>query len=133
MALLSGRKSSELQPRIRSSSQFCAFTRFVLTDYVIGLVEIEFLLLTIISVTSEDSSGIAVQWCRWQCYQAGGHVLTDCVVGVVEIGFLLSPMIVCSIREFVRHGHCNRGFVRHRSTNGVDGNGLKEAFSGSLW
>ena len=60
MALLSGRKSSELQPRIRSSSQFRAFTCFVLTDCVAGLVEIRFLLLTIISVTSENSSGIAI-------------------------------------------------------------------------
>ena len=61
MAILSGRKSLEFKPRIRSLSQFRAFTCFVLTDYVIGLVEIEFLLLTIISITSEDLSGIAIQ------------------------------------------------------------------------
>ena len=60
MAMLSGRKSLEFQPRIRSSSQFRAFTCFVLADCVAGLVEIRFLLLTIISVTSENSSGLAI-------------------------------------------------------------------------
>ena len=42
------------------SSQFRAFTCFVLTDCVVGLVEIDFLLLAIIYVTSENSSGIAI-------------------------------------------------------------------------
>ena len=60
MAILSGRKSLEFKPRIRSLSQFRALTCFVLTDYVIGLVEIEFLLLAILSVASENSSGIAI-------------------------------------------------------------------------
>ena len=41
-------------------SQFRAFTCFVLADCAAGLIEIEFLLLTIIYVTSENSSGIAI-------------------------------------------------------------------------
>ena len=60
MAMLSGRKSLEFKPQNRLLSQFRAFTCFVLTDCVVGLVEIEFLLLAIISVTSENSSGIAI-------------------------------------------------------------------------
>ena len=60
MAMLSGRKSLEFKPQVRLSSKFCAFTCFVLTDCVAGLVEIRFPLLTIISVTSENSSGIAI-------------------------------------------------------------------------
>ncbi len=60
MAMLSGRKSLEFKPKIRSLSQFCAFTCFVLTDYVVELVEIEFLLLAIMSVASENASGIAI-------------------------------------------------------------------------
>ena len=60
MAMLSGRKSLEFKPQVRLSSQFRAFTCFVLTDCVAGLVEIRFPLLTIISVTSENSSGIAI-------------------------------------------------------------------------
>ncbi len=47
MAMLSGRKSLVFKPRNRSLSQFRAFTCFVLADRVIGLVEIEFLLLAI--------------------------------------------------------------------------------------
>ena len=37
------------------------FTYFVLTDCVVGLVEIEFLLPPITSVASENSSGIAIE------------------------------------------------------------------------
>ena len=37
------------------------FTCFVLTDCVVGLVEIEFLLPPITSVASENSSGIAIE------------------------------------------------------------------------
>ena len=58
--MLSGRKSLEFKPQVRLSSKFCAFTCFVLPDCVAGLVEIRFPLLTIISVTSENSSGIAI-------------------------------------------------------------------------
>ena len=58
--MLSGGKSLKFKPKIRSLSQFCALTCFVLTDYVVGLVEIEFPLSAIISVTSENSSGIAI-------------------------------------------------------------------------
>ena len=50
----------EFKPKIRSLSQFCALTCFVLTDYVVGLVEIEFPLSAIISVTSENSPGVAI-------------------------------------------------------------------------
>ena len=60
MAMLSGRKSLGFKPKIRSLSQFCALTCSVLTDCIVGLVEIEFLLLAIISVTSENSSGITI-------------------------------------------------------------------------
>ena len=44
--MLSGRKSLVSKPRDRSLSQFRAFTCFVLTDRVVGLVEIEFLLVS---------------------------------------------------------------------------------------
>ena len=58
--MLSGGKSLKFKPKIRSLSQFCALTCFVLTDCVVGLVEIEFLLPPIMSVASENSSGIAI-------------------------------------------------------------------------
>ena len=60
MAMLSGRRSLGFKPEIRSLSQFCALTCFVLTDCVVGFIEVEFLLLTLISVTSENSSGITI-------------------------------------------------------------------------
>ena len=60
MAMMSGRNPLGFKSQVRLSSQFRAFTCFVLTDCVAGLVEIRFLLLTIISVTSENSSGLAI-------------------------------------------------------------------------
>ena len=42
-------------------SQFRALDCFVLADYVVGLVEIEFLLLAITSVASENLLGVALQ------------------------------------------------------------------------
>ncbi len=60
MAMSSGRKSLKFKPRNRLLSQFRAFTCFVLADYVVDLVGIEFLLLTIMSAASANSSGIAI-------------------------------------------------------------------------
>ena len=54
--MLSGRKALESRSQIRLSSQLRAFTCFVLADCVVGLVGINFLLSSIISVTSENSS-----------------------------------------------------------------------------
>ena len=72
--MLSGGKSLKFKPKIRSLSQFCALTCFVLTDYVVGLVEIEFPLSAIISVTSENSSGIAtVNGVDGNACQEGSH------------------------------------------------------------
>ena len=112
MVLLTGRKSLEFKPSIRLSSQFRAFTCFVLTDCVVGLVEIEFLLPPIMSVASENSSGIAIangvdgnavrkevigvqvkirlssQFRAFTCF-----VLADYVVGLVEIEFPLLAII----------------------------------------
>ena len=48
------------KPENRLLSQFHAFSCFALADCVVGLTEIELLLLTVISVISEDSSGIAI-------------------------------------------------------------------------
>ena len=56
----SGRKSLKFKPRSRLLSQFCAFTCFVFADYVVEIVGIEFLLLTIMSAASANSSGIAI-------------------------------------------------------------------------
>ena len=112
MAMLSGRKSLGFKPEIRSLSQFCALTCFVLTDCIVGLVETEFLLLAIISVTSENLSGITIasdvdgnavrrkslefkpqvrlssKFCAFTCF-----VLTDCVAGLVGIRFPLLAII----------------------------------------
>ena len=67
MAMLSGRKSLVFKPRNRSLSQFRAFTCFVLADRVIGLVEIEFLLLAIMrSVHAWSGSQLsASQFSHW--------------------------------------------------------------------
>ena len=51
---------TRVQASGRSLSQFRAFTCFVLADCAAGLIEIDFLLLTIIYVTSESSSGVAI-------------------------------------------------------------------------
>ena len=48
-----------VQPRNRLLSQFRAVTCFILADYVVDLVGIEFPLLTIMSAASANSSGIA--------------------------------------------------------------------------
>ena len=70
----------EFKPKIRSLSQFRALTCLVLTDYVVGLVEIGFPLLAIISVTSENSSGIAI------ANGVDGNAVRKGVIGVqVEI------------------------------------------------
>ena len=50
----------EVQPRNRLLSQFRAVTCFILADYVVDLVGIEFPLLTIMSAASANSSGIAI-------------------------------------------------------------------------
>ena len=50
----------EFKPQNRLLSRFRAFACFVLTDCVVGFIEVEFLLLTLISVISENSSGIAI-------------------------------------------------------------------------
>ena len=53
----------EFKPQNRSLSQLRAFTCFVLADCVVGLIEIEFLLLTIISVTRHHKpSGRLDHW-----------------------------------------------------------------------
>ena len=102
----------EVQPRNRLSSQFCAVTCFILADYVVVLVGIEFPLLTIMSAASADSSGIAIangvdgNAVRKEVVgvQASELVvepvpcihcfaLTDCIVGLVEIEFILLAII----------------------------------------
>ena len=58
--MLSGRRSLEFKPQNRLLSRFRAFACFVLTDCVVGFIEVEFILLTLISVISENSSGITI-------------------------------------------------------------------------
>ena len=60
MAMHSGRRSLEFKPQNWLLSWFRAFACSVLTDCVVGFIEVEFLLLTVISVTSENSSGITI-------------------------------------------------------------------------
>ena len=81
----------ESRPQIRLSSQLRAFTCFVLADCVVGLVEINFLLLAIISVTSENSLMLRELMSLLVCYvppPSWPGVPLGQVVGVVWLGFL---------------------------------------------
>ena len=110
--MLSRRKSLGFKPQNRLLSQFRAVTCFILADYVVDLVGIEFPLLTIMSAASANSSGIAIangvdgNAVRKEVIgvQASESVvepvlcthcfvLTDCIVGLVEIEFLLLAII----------------------------------------
>ena len=77
----------EFKPKIRSLSQFCALTCFVLADHVVGLVVIEFPLLAIMSVASENSSGIAVTDC------VDGNAVGKEVIGVQASESVVEPVL----------------------------------------
>ena len=114
MAMLSGRRSLGFKPQNRSLSQFRAFTCFVLADCVVGLIEIEFLLLTIISVTSENSSGIAIaNGVDGNACQEGSHWSPDlrfgCRASYVHSLALYSPIASLALLKSlsVVHNICN--------------------------
>ena len=62
------------------------FTCFVLTDCVVGLVEIEFLLPPVTSVASENSSGIAIE------DGVGGNAVGKEVIGVQASESFVEPV-----------------------------------------
>ena len=76
----------KFKPQNRLLSQFRASTCFVLADCVVGLIEIEFLLLTIISVTSENSSGIAI------ANGVDGNAVRKEVIGVQTSDSVVEPV-----------------------------------------
>ena len=56
----SGRRSLEFKLQNWLLSWCRAFACSVLTDCVVGFIEVEFLLSTVISVISENSSGVTI-------------------------------------------------------------------------
>ncbi len=72
----------------------------ILTDCVIGLIEIKCFLLNLSVCIIRDSSGTA---------SANGVdgilvlIFTNCVVGLVEIKCFLLNLNVCNIGELIRH------------------------------
>ena len=138
--MLSGGKSLKFKPKIRSLSQFCALTCFVLTDCIVGLVEIEFLLLAIISVTSENSSGITI------ASGVDGNAVRKEVIGVQASGSVVEQVLcihlLCThrLRRWtcwnqippVDHNICN---IRNSSgiaiASGVDGTVVRKEVIGA--
>jgi hypothetical protein len=96
---VSGRKSLKFKPRNRLLSQFCAFTCFVFADYVVEIVGIEFLLLTIMSAASANSSGIAI------ANGVDGNAVRKEVIGVQASESVVEPVpcihLLCTHRLVV--------------------------------